>query len=191
MQSHVGIEAKSSASRFNNHLSAIFHHLRHRPSLLVGLAVALVAGGFIRTRTDILVSWVLGVVAYGLAFLSIMTVTTIDKLPRVAALTDEGRWGVLVITIVASLASLGAIVAELAQAHGRAHSGWIEALAVAPSCCLGSSSTRFSQRITRMDLAGNEWAHVPRERRTELLRVFPFLLLCSCSEPGERCVDAI
>jgi uncharacterized membrane protein len=114
-------------------MSAIFHHLRHRPSLLIGLAVALVAGvggaGFLRIRTDILISWDLGVVAYGLAFLSIMTVTTVDKLRRVAALTDEGRWGVLVITIVASLASLGAIVAELAQAHGRAHSGWIEALA--------------------------------------------------------------
>jgi hypothetical protein len=159
--------------------------------LAVALAAGLGGAGFIRTGTDILISWDLGVVAYGLAFLSIMTVTTIDKLRRVAALTDEGRWGVVLITILASLASLGAIVAELAQAHGRAHSGWIEALAVAPSCCLGSSSTRFLQRITRMDLAGKEWAHVPRERRTELLRVSPFLLLCRCSEPGERCVDAI
>lgn len=35
----------------------------------------------------------------------------------------------LAVTIVAALASLGAIVTELAQVRGKSHAGWIEGLA--------------------------------------------------------------
>ena len=61
-----------------------------------------------------------------------MTLTfqaTSDRIRQVAAQLDEGRWGMLGATVVAALASLGAIVVELARVHGAPHAGWTEALA--------------------------------------------------------------
>ena len=108
-------------------------HLRHRPSLLAGFAVAVVATATaslsLRATTAVLIGWDLGVVAYIVTFLVVIRHSTTDSLQRVSALLDEGRWGVLAVTIVAALASLGAIVAELAQVHGKSHAGWIEGLA--------------------------------------------------------------
>ncbi|MDT7951391.1 MAG: DUF1345 domain-containing protein [Acetobacteraceae bacterium] len=108
-------------------------HLRYRPSLLVGLAVAIVVSAVasitLQAMTAVLVGWDLGVVAYVVTFLVLIRHSTSDSLQRVSALLDEGRWGVLAATIAAALASLGAIVAELAQVHGKPHAGWIEALA--------------------------------------------------------------
>ena len=108
-------------------------HLRHRPSLLVGVAVAvlaaLVAARDLRPVTACLVGWDLGVIAYGITFLVVVRRSTTEGLARTADLLDEGRWGVLLSTIVAALASLGAIVLELAQAHGKAHAPWSEGLA--------------------------------------------------------------
>lgn len=108
-------------------------HLRHRPSLLVGLAVAIVAtvaASFsLRATTAALIGWDLGVVAYVVTFLVLIRHSTPDSLRRMSTLLDEGRWGVLAVTIAAALASLGAIVAELAQVHGKSHAGWIEGLA--------------------------------------------------------------
>ena len=108
-------------------------HLRHRPSLLVGVAVAvlaaLVAARDLRPVTACLVGWNLGVIAYGITFLVVVRRSTTEGLARTADLLDEGRWGVLLSTIVAALASLGAIVLELAQAHGKAHAPWSEGLA--------------------------------------------------------------
>ncbi len=108
-------------------------HLRHRPSLLVGLAVAVVTSATaslsLRATTAVLIGWDLGVVAYVVMFLAMFWHSTPDSLKRMSALLDEGRWGVLAATIVAALASLGAIVAELAQVHGKSHAGWIEGLA--------------------------------------------------------------
>ncbi|MGI4796771.1 MAG: DUF1345 domain-containing protein, partial [Janthinobacterium lividum] len=108
-------------------------HLRHRPSLLAGFAVAVVATATaslsLRATTAVLIGWDLGVIAYIVTFLVVIRHSTTDSLQRVSALLDEGRWGVLAVTIVAALASLGAIVAELAQVHGKSHAGWIEGLA--------------------------------------------------------------
>ena len=108
-------------------------HLGHRPSLLIGLAVAVVATATaslaLKATTAVLIGWDLGVVAYIVTFLVVIRHSTPDSLQRVSALLDEGRWGVLAVTIVAALASLGAIVAELAQVHGKPHAGWIEGLA--------------------------------------------------------------
>nr|WP_321983601.1 DUF1345 domain-containing protein [uncultured Lichenicoccus sp.] len=107
--------------------------LRHRPSLLVGFAVALLAAILtapkLRPVTACLIGWDLGVLAYGITFIVVVRRSTTDGLARIADLLDEGNWGVLFATIVAALASLGAIVIELAQAHGKAHAPWSEALA--------------------------------------------------------------
>ena len=112
----------------------ILRHLRHRPSLMTGLAVAVLAGlaarlsGMHATRAA-LVGWDCGVVAYGAMLLWVMRRTTTDGLRRVSALVDEGRWAMLAITVLAAVASLGAIVAELARVHGAPHAGWAMALA--------------------------------------------------------------
>ncbi len=113
---------------------AVLRHLRHRPSLLSGLCVALpvlavaaLAGlGPVRT---LLAGWDCGVVAYGATFLVVMRRATPERLRRVAAQFDEGRWAILGVTVAASLASLGAIVAELARVHNTPHAPWSEALA--------------------------------------------------------------
>ena len=112
---------------------APIRHLRHRPSLLTGLAVCLVtaAAGAGRTTamTACLLGWDAGVVAYALVFFVISARTTAEGLARVSDRMDEGSWGVLFATVVAAVASLGAIVAELAGAHGAAHAVWPESLA--------------------------------------------------------------
>ncbi len=79
--------------------------------------------------TAALVGWDAGVVAYGFTFLTLTLRATPERIQLVAAQLDEGRWGMLGATIVAALASLGAIVAELARVHGAPHAGWTEALA--------------------------------------------------------------
>lgn len=111
----------------------ILGNLRYRPSLLVGLGVAILAAAAaslsLRATTAVLIGWDLGVVAYAVMFLALIRHATPDSLRRISALLDEGRWGVLAVTIIAALASLGAIVAELAQVHGRPHAGWTEGLA--------------------------------------------------------------
>ena len=108
-------------------------HLRHRPSLLVGLLVAISAAAIaslsLKATTAVLIGWDLGVVAYVATFMIVVRRATPDSLRRISALLDEGRWGVLAATIVAALASLGAIVAELARVHGQPHAGWSEGLA--------------------------------------------------------------
>ncbi len=114
-------------------MPAGLRHLRHRPSLVVGIVVAMlaavVAGRELRPITACLIGWNLGVLAYGVTFMVMVRRSTTEGLARVADLLDEGNWGVLLVTIVAALASLGAIVIELAQAHGKAHAPWSEALA--------------------------------------------------------------
>ena len=110
-------------------------HLRYRPSLLTGMAVAAVSATvalkFLRPGQAALVAWDMGVVAYVLAFCRVMLRSSHNDLQQVATRFDEGRWGMLLVTVGAALASLGAIVAELARVHGTSHAGWTEALAAA------------------------------------------------------------
>ncbi|MGI3778279.1 MAG: DUF1345 domain-containing protein [Janthinobacterium lividum] len=111
----------------------VLRHLRHRPSLMVGLCAAvLVAAGAglsgMHAMRALLVGWDCGVVAYGATLLWVMRRSTIDGLRRVSAVLDEGRWAMLGVTVLAAVASLGAIVAELARVHGTPHAGWAMAL---------------------------------------------------------------
>ena len=122
------------ASRRLPYNAAMFRHLRHRPSLLSGFCVALLAtlgsalSGLAPVRA-LLAGWDCGVLAYGATFLVVIRRTTLDRLRQVSAQLDEGRWAILGVTVAASLASLGAIVAELARVHGGPHAAWSEALA--------------------------------------------------------------
>ncbi len=111
----------------------VLRHLRHRPSLLAGLGVAVpaavVAAAWLHPVPAVLVGWDLGVLAYGLMFLLVVRRATPEGLRRIAAELDEGSWGMLGATIVAALASLGALVVELARVHGTSHAAWGGALA--------------------------------------------------------------
>ncbi len=108
-------------------------HIRRRPSLLVGMAVAVpvvaIATVWLPIGTALLVGWNAGVIAYVARFLVVIRRSTLEGLKRVSADLDEGSSGALVATIAAALASLGAIVAELARVHGHPDAGWTEALA--------------------------------------------------------------
>ena len=113
----------------------MLHHLRYRPALLSGLLFVLAAVPAallllrLRPVTALLVGWDGGVLAYAAVFALAMRRSTPDRLAMVANRLDEGAWGILLITVAAALASLGAIVAELAQMHGKPHAGWLDGLA--------------------------------------------------------------
>jgi uncharacterized membrane protein len=107
----------------------ILQHFGRRPSFMVGLGTAVlgsaVASRWLDPITACLIGWNLGVVAYSVVFLTTAWGATTEGIQQVAARLDQGRWGVLWITVLAAIASLGAIVAELANAHGSPHAGWL------------------------------------------------------------------
>ncbi len=111
----------------------MLRHLQHRPSLLVGLlfvAVTFACSLLVaRPVTAALLGWDVGVIAYGLTFLVLTRNMTPERLRSDAVLLDESRWTMLAVTIAAALISLGAIVLELAQIHGKHDGGWLMALA--------------------------------------------------------------
>ena len=99
--------------------------VRSRPrlftSLLVGVVVAallaLAARGTLPTR--LLVSWDATVMLYLVLVVHMMTIADIEVIRRRAAVEDEGQWSILGLTVVAALASLAAIFAELGSAGRR------------------------------------------------------------------------
>lgn len=114
-------------------MRTVYRHLKNRPALSVGLVVAIItaapAAPFMRSVTAALIGWNTGILAYGAVLAALVFRTTTQDLRSLAAELDEGRWGVLSVTIVAALASLCAIVLELAQTHGQPHAAWSQALA--------------------------------------------------------------
>ena len=108
-------------------LGKAFHHLGRSPALLVGLIVTVLAAiaalPFVRPVTACLLGWDAGALAYGVVFVALSARADAAKLRRLSAELDEGRWGVLAVTVAAVLASLCAIVVELAQVHGQPQAG--------------------------------------------------------------------
>lgn len=111
----------------------VLRYLRHRPTLLSALGVAipagLLAGRFTHPVTAVLLGWDAGVLAYSVAFLAILARTTPDTLRRRAAQLDQGGGTILAVAIGAAVISLGAIVLDLARVHGTPHAAVAEALA--------------------------------------------------------------
>lgn len=102
----------------------VFRHLQARPRLIaatvLGIALALMLPGtwVPRWPTRALLGWNLGVVVYLLLVARMMLGADAKSIGRRALAEDEGRHAVLALVIVASLACLGAIVAQLADAKG-------------------------------------------------------------------------
>ncbi|WP_448207860.1 DUF1345 domain-containing protein [Azospirillum sp. sgz302134] len=103
-------------------MTRVLKHLRHRPSLVAALAVAVVVGAaaapVFRWTTALLLGWDVGIVVYVALVLALMSRATITSMRERARLLDQGKWTVLVVATLAALASLAAIIAELVAAKG-------------------------------------------------------------------------
>jgi uncharacterized membrane protein len=99
--------------------------IRARPrlmlSIMFGLAMLVVLPGAWRPATRGLLGWDIGVGLYLVLAFRAMMQSDVSRIRRRAALQDEGRIAVLVLTVAAALASLGAILAELSGAQGASH----------------------------------------------------------------------
>jgi uncharacterized membrane protein len=95
--------------------------VRARPRLvlavLLGLAVAALAPADWRPATRALVGWDIAVGVYLALAFRLMTGCGANHIRRRAALQDEGRFTILVLVVGSALASLMAILAELAGAN--------------------------------------------------------------------------
>jgi uncharacterized membrane protein len=91
-----------------------------RPRLFLAIAVGLVAFALephvMRLATRLLVAWDVFVALY-LALVYTTVMTAADAIRRNAALMDDGRFGILVLTSVAAFATFVAIATELGGGH--------------------------------------------------------------------------
>jgi uncharacterized membrane protein len=98
-------------------LETITRQIRHRPRLatavVVGLLTLLLAPWRFALSTRLLVAWDAGTGLYLVLAWVMMARAGLEHMRRRATLQDDGAIPVLVLTIVAALASLAAIVIEL------------------------------------------------------------------------------
>jgi uncharacterized membrane protein len=96
--------------------------VRARPRIFLSAALAIVVflllPPSLRTATRLLVAWDVAVVLYLVLLYLLMARSRVSDIRRHAADLDEGRFVILVLTIAAALASLGAILAELSTSQG-------------------------------------------------------------------------
>ena len=104
-------------------------HPRLSIAAVIGLIVIAALHGAEPARR-MLVGWDVGIALYLVLVYSMMARCDIEHIRRQAALTDEGRVALLVLTVVAAMASLGAIIAELGISPGGTRSALQLALAV-------------------------------------------------------------
>jgi uncharacterized membrane protein len=95
--------------------------VRARPRLfvavLIGIIVAFALRGMPSLAERLLVSWDVTVLLYLIAAIQLIVTGTDISLRHRAEIEDEGRIGVLVLSVAAALASLGAIVILLVSSH--------------------------------------------------------------------------
>ena len=89
-------------------------HAKLMIAAVVGLAVIVLAPGDFRLPTRLLVGWDVGVALYLALMHPMILRADIARIRQRASEQDEGAFAILVLTIVATMASLVAIVFELA-----------------------------------------------------------------------------
>jgi uncharacterized membrane protein len=103
-------------------LPRVIRIIRARPRLfiaaVVGVAVIALSPSAWGLATRLLVGWDVGIALYLIAAYEIVIRAETSHIQRRAAIEDEGRIGILVLTVAAALASLGAIIALLGSSHG-------------------------------------------------------------------------
>src|SRR5579872_4265059 len=96
--------------------------IRARPRLflsaLLGLIAIVALPAEWRMPTRLVAGWDIGVGLYLILALQLMARSDIAGIRRRAMLQDEGQFVILILTIAAALASLGAIIAELGASAG-------------------------------------------------------------------------
>src|SRR6202451_4519343 len=106
--------ARKTAARPNMPVRFARLHARLLISIAVGMAVTL---GLAITdwsmATKLLLGWDIGVVLYLLLVYQLVITCGVDEIRRRAAEDDEGAIALLILTSIAGLAIMGAIVAEL------------------------------------------------------------------------------
>ncbi len=102
-------------------------HARLGLSALLGVLV-LLATSFTdwRMPTRVLAGWDAGVGCYLLLAFWMMAHAEVDEIRRRAAIQDEGALALLLLSSAAAIASLMAVVAELASADASNNYGWIQ-----------------------------------------------------------------
>jgi len=94
--------------------------VRARPRLFTAIATSLLVAVVLprewRLATRLLIAWDAGATLYLVLVYHLIGGARIVDIRRRAALEDEGRFGILVLTVASALASLGAIIAELGVA---------------------------------------------------------------------------
>jgi len=111
-----------SAENVRRRLPYPLRLVRARPRLATAAAVATAVIAALpsdwRLPTRLLVGWDAGVALYLVLVYALMARSSIEHIRRNAARHDEGRVAILVLTVTAALASLGAILAELGSGQG-------------------------------------------------------------------------
>jgi uncharacterized membrane protein len=88
-------------------------HARLLIATVIGVAVAIMAPAYWRPATQLLAGWNIGVAVYLALMHSMFRRCDIDHIRRRAAEQDEGEFAILILTVIATIASLAAIVVEL------------------------------------------------------------------------------
>ena len=103
----------------------LFRIVRIRPRLFISLGIGALVSVVLtvftdwRTATRLLVGWDIYVGLYLALVAHLMSGAEIERIRARAAVEDEGQFAILVLTVVAALASLGAIFSELGIGPGR------------------------------------------------------------------------
>jgi uncharacterized membrane protein len=105
-------------------LPRVFRIVRARPRLflsaIIGLIVVAALPGDWSLITRMIIGWDIAVALYLAAAFQVMARADLHRIRRQALLQDEGRFAILVLTVVAALASLAAIIVELGTNPGGA-----------------------------------------------------------------------
>jgi len=103
----------------------LFRIVRIRPRLFISLGIGALVSVVLtvftdwRTATRLLVGWDIYVGLYLALVAHLMSGADIQRIRARAAVEDEGQFAILMLTVVAALASLGAIFSELGIGAGR------------------------------------------------------------------------
>jgi uncharacterized membrane protein len=101
----------------------IIQHIRARPRLIICALVGLSVGFLLPhslvslSVTRALLGWNVGICLYLLLCAILISGSTLDEIRYHARVQDEGQWLILALVIVAALASLAAIIVDLAAAN--------------------------------------------------------------------------